>query len=70
MKFSVLSAGALLASLAAAAPTKTVNRVVARANGTTGAAITDAADTGYATQNGGYVNNTCYSIEDLLTFPS
>jgi len=53
MKFSVLTAGAVLASCVAAAPTKTLNQVAARANGTTGASITDACDSGYATQNGG-----------------
>lgn len=54
MKFSILSGLPLLAALASAAPTPTLNEVVDRAIAKR-ATITDIADTGYATQNGGCV---------------
>lgn len=56
----VLSTLAFLASCVAASPTPTVQNdaVVDPRSIEKRAAITDAADVGYATQNGGYVHTT------------
>jgi hypothetical protein len=54
MKLSVFSTGlALLLQLAAAVPTPTSDELVERANVVKRATITDAADSGYASTNGG-----------------
>ena len=54
MKLSILSASlALFGQLALAAPTPTEDTVIERARIAKRATITDVADTGYATQNGG-----------------
>lgn len=54
MRFSVVSAGvAILASTVLAVPTPTEEIFAKRAEIAKRATITDVADTGYATQNGG-----------------
>jgi hypothetical protein len=53
MKLFILSASFAILALVGAAPTPTENGDVQRANIVKRATITDVADSGYATQNGG-----------------
>jgi hypothetical protein len=53
MKLFILSATFSILALVGAAPTPTENGDVQRANIVKRATITDVADSGYATQNGG-----------------
>ena len=56
MTFSVIYLGLpLLAQLVSAAPHLATNEIAARSGVVKRAAYTDAANTGFATQNGGYV---------------
>ena len=55
MKLSLLSSAAALAQLVLSSPTPTERDIAARANIQKRATITDIANLGYATQNGGWV---------------
>jgi len=58
MRFSVIYLGLpLLAQLVSAAPYLPTNALASRSSVVKKAAYTDAANTGFATQNGGYVVN-------------